>query len=149
MQYIKKLNPYLHNATLTIYTDHKPKEYLLNSPIQNKKMQTWALSMNGCDCKIQYLKGEDNICADLLSRGVDESKNNNDPPVDIDNRNYGISAINSNLFEPKKICLMQKCQRPSDDVQTTFVEKDRYREQKSNKNIFDLKSRIKNDKVTK
>ena len=39
----QKLNHYLHSAAFTIYTDHRPLEHLLNSPIQNRKIQTWAL----------------------------------------------------------------------------------------------------------
>ena len=51
-----------------------PLEYLLNSPIQNKKIQTWALSMAGCNSSIQYPKGKDNVCADLLSRVVNANE---------------------------------------------------------------------------
>ena len=46
------------------------------------------------------ISGKDNVCADLLSRATDRSKNNDDPPIDVDDRNYVIRAINSNLFEP-------------------------------------------------
>ena len=47
-------------------------------------MQTCALSMVGYDCKIQYLKDKDNVCADLFSRIVNESKNIVDTHVNID-----------------------------------------------------------------
>ena len=71
---------------------------------KRKKIQTWALSMVGYDCKIQYLKYKDDVFADQLLRTVDESKNNDDPSVNIDDWNYGISAINSNLL-PRAKCL--------------------------------------------
>ena len=32
---LQKLNHYLHSAAFMIYTDHRPLEHLLNSPIQN------------------------------------------------------------------------------------------------------------------
>ena len=68
--------------------------------------------MAGYDYKIQYLKCKDNVCADLLSRAVNGSKNNGDPSVYID-RNYIISAINSNLFEPKGLTLAEKVEDPA------------------------------------
>ena len=44
---LQKLDYYLHNAQFVIKTDHKPLKYLLESPMQNKKIQLWALSMSG------------------------------------------------------------------------------------------------------
>ena len=37
---LQKLNHKLYSAAFTIYTDHRLIEHLLNSPIQNKKIQT-------------------------------------------------------------------------------------------------------------
>ena len=62
-----KLDYYLHGARFFIKTDHKPQEYLLESPMQNKKIQLWALSMAGYNCTIEYIAGTENTCADLLS----------------------------------------------------------------------------------
>ena len=39
---LQKLDHYLHNAQFTIKTDHKPLTYILDSPMQNKKIQLWA-----------------------------------------------------------------------------------------------------------
>ena len=36
---LQKVNHYLHGAEFVIYSDHKPLEYLLNSPMQNRKIQ--------------------------------------------------------------------------------------------------------------
>ena len=65
---LQKLDHYLHNAEFTIRTDHKPLKYLLDSPMQNKQIQLCALGIAGYNCKIEYIKGTDNSCADLLSR---------------------------------------------------------------------------------
>ena len=64
---LQKLDYYLHNAKFVIKTDHKPLKYLLESPMQNKKIQLWALGMAGYDCTIVYIPGTENTCADLLS----------------------------------------------------------------------------------
>ena len=39
---LQKLDHYLHGAQFFIKTDHKPLKNLLESPIQNKKIQLWA-----------------------------------------------------------------------------------------------------------
>ena len=65
---LEKLDHYLHNAQFTIRTDHKPFKYLLNSPVQNKKIQMWTLSIAGYNCQIEYAPGPQNVLADLLSR---------------------------------------------------------------------------------
>ena len=71
---LQKLDHYLHNAQVIIRSDHKPLQYLLDSPIQNKKIKLWALSIGGYNAKIEYIEGKKNVCADLLSHipGLDE-----------------------------------------------------------------------------
>ena len=68
---LQKLDYYLHNAQFVIKTDHKPLKYLLESPMQNKKIQLWALNMAVYNCSIEYIAGTTNACADLLSRHPD------------------------------------------------------------------------------
>ena len=68
---LQKLDYYLHNAQFVIKTDHEPLKYLLESPMQNKKIQLWALSLAGYNCSIEYIAGTTNTCADLLSRHPD------------------------------------------------------------------------------
>ncbi|XP_067655940.1 uncharacterized protein [Haliotis asinina] len=65
---LQKLDHYIHNAQFKIRTDHQPLRYLLESPMQNRKVQQWALGISGYNCTIEYIKGVDNTCADLLSR---------------------------------------------------------------------------------
>ncbi len=69
---LQKLDHYLHGAQFTIKTDHKPLKYLLESPMQNKKIQLWALGMAGYNCDIEYIAGTTNTCADMLSRLPDD-----------------------------------------------------------------------------
>ena len=107
---LQKLDHYLHGAEFVIKTDHKPLKYLLDSPIQNKKIQLWALSMAGYNCRIEYIAGTTNTCADLLSRKPDvfstadmvtERRNENEVSLDVNDNTYQINAIDSNQFEPK------------------------------------------------
>ena len=95
---LQKLDYYLHNAQFIIKTDHKPLKYLLESPMQNKKIQMWALSMSGYNCSIEYIEGATNTCADLLSRHPDKvnGTQNSDEEVDKDQT---VLDVNDNLFE--------------------------------------------------
>ena len=68
----QKLDYYLHNSQFVIKTDHKLLNYLHESPMQNKKIQMWTLSLSGYNCTIEYIEGTTNTCADLLSRHPDK-----------------------------------------------------------------------------
>ena len=123
---LQKLDYYLHNAQFITKTDHKPLKYLLESPMQNKKIQMWALSMSGYNCSIQYIEGATNTYADLLSRHPDKvnGAQNSDEEVDKDhtvldvNVNlFEINVLDSNQFDPKSFAscnlsdeeLFEKC----------------------------------------
>lgn len=67
---LQKLDHYLHDAQFTVRTDHKPLKYLLDAPMQNKKIQKWALNLTGYNCKIEYIAGTENTVADMLSRST-------------------------------------------------------------------------------
>ena len=107
---LQKLDYYLHNAQFVIKTDHKPLKYLLESPMQNKKIQMWALSMSGYNCSIEYIEGTTNTCADLLSRHpdkVNETQNSEEEVeldqtvLDVNNNLFEINVLDSNQFDPK------------------------------------------------
>ena len=105
---LEKLDHYLHNAKFVIKTDHKPLKYILNSPLNNKKIQMWAMSIMGYNCTVEYITGRENTCSDLLSRAPQNTGDTNtENKYDIDdfgdNDNmYQVNALNSNRFEPSK-----------------------------------------------
>ena len=115
---LQKLDHYLHGAQFVIKTDHKPLKYLLESPMQNKKIQLWALSMAGYNCTIEYTAGTTNTCADLLSRRPDEPGRcqeenlTEELDLDVNDNTFQVDVINSNEFEPKKFA---SCDVPFDD----------------------------------
>ena len=69
---LQKLDRFLHDAEFTIRTDHKPLKYILEAPMQNKKIQLWASGLSGYNCKVEYISGPENTCAYLLSRLPDD-----------------------------------------------------------------------------
>ena len=110
---LQKLEYYLHNYQFIIRTDHKPLKYLLESPMQNKKIQIWVLSMSGYNCTIEYIVGTSNTCGGLLSRhpnnvsekldlklhNCEEVEEQNTPDI-IDNL-FEINVLDSNQFDPR------------------------------------------------
>ena len=116
---LQKLDYYLHNSEFTIKTDHKPLKYLLESPMTNKRIQLWALSIAGYNCKIEYIAGTTNTCADLLSRhplnvSPSQMSESTSEPVecDVNDNFYQVNVINSNKFDPKQFAA---CEVPVDD----------------------------------
>ena len=100
---LQKLDHYLHNAQVIIRTDHKPLQYLLDSPMQNKKIQLWALSIGGYNAKIEYIEGKKNVCVDLLSHmphlGKEGTLERTSDPIkdlNMDDRTFEINLVNSN-----------------------------------------------------
>ena len=65
---IKKLQPYLHGAEFTIFTDHKPLKSLLVNQNRNLKVQRWSIALAEMGAEIKYREGRNNIRADTLSR---------------------------------------------------------------------------------
>ena len=73
--------------------------------MQNKKVSPLALTISSYHCIIEFLKGSENLVADLLSRVDDNMSQNNDQPLDdpdISSKTYEIGALNSNKFSPKE-----------------------------------------------
>ena len=64
LYHVQKLDYYLSGAVFTIKTNHQPLKYLFEAEWTNKKIQQWALKLSGYNCKIEYLVGRDNTCAD-------------------------------------------------------------------------------------
>ena len=99
---LNKLHFYLHNARFIIKTDHQPLKFLFTSTINNRKIQSWAVNMNQYNCEIEYVKGSNNIVADLLSRSPPDSVDTNEEIPDITDKSFNINVINSNQFEPRE-----------------------------------------------
>ena len=109
-----------NDAEFVIKTDHKPLKYLLDAPLNNKQLQLWALSIAGYNCKIEYLPGTQNTCADLLSRHPnnvgrptnDESEGESSVQLDVNENSFNIQVIDSSQFEPK---MFAACDIPIDN----------------------------------
>ena len=57
----------------------------MNSLVQNKKIQHWAINIHCYNCKIEYREDKKNICVDMLSclphrpSDINDNNENSDP----------------------------------------------------------------------
>lgn len=68
---------YLVGRPFTIFTDHRPLRWLLNSKTTNSRLARWSLSLSEYDFDVQYRPGKANSNADALSRQIG---NSSEPP---------------------------------------------------------------------
>ena len=64
----KYFKPYLYGKKFTIYTDHRPLQWLFSVKEPNPKLVRWRLKLEEYDYHIVYKKGKFNTNADALSR---------------------------------------------------------------------------------
>ena len=89
------------------------------------------------------------MCVDLLSRSKGTLSTSQDKEVDIDDRAYEVSAINSNRFEPRRFAKLNEESRADEFEMPTLADFDMVREQDDYKEIRELKKRLKREKDTK
>ena len=106
---ITVFKPYLYGRKFTVFTDHKPLEWLMSKVEPAGRLARWALKIQEYDIEIGYRAGKDNQNADTLSRTpiqpialTLQSKNeNNEWKQDQEEDKY-CSQILKNLREPSK-----------------------------------------------
>lgn len=64
----KYFRPYLFGNKFTLYTDHRPLQYVFNIKDPSSKLVRWRLSLEEFDYEIKYREGKQNVVADGLSR---------------------------------------------------------------------------------
>ncbi len=65
---IKKFYFYLYGDEFVLQTDHMPLESLRTSKNANSRIMRWALYLQQFQMRVQYIRGRDNVGADVLSR---------------------------------------------------------------------------------
>ena len=102
---LQKFDQYLHDSEFVIRTDHTPLKYIMDCPVQNKKIQHWTTNIYGYNCKIEYIEGKKHVCIDMLSclphRPSDSNDDNELSGPDITDKTFEVSMIKSNNINRK------------------------------------------------
>ena len=147
---LNKLHYYLHNATFTIKTDHQPLKYLFSAEQKNRRIQAWSLTIGSYNCNIEYIKGTENVCADLLSRSPPKDEDNSVSIPDISDRAFEIAALNSNHFNPKEYInvsteLTQEKENPIPKLEDFNMQE----EQKKDTELMTVKTKLESGRAEK
>ena len=108
---LQRLNYYLNGAKIIVRTDHKPLLCLFNQEIKSKRCERFYYSIASYNVTLEYIRGDQNCIADLLSRlpdaprrppTADSEKDPEQTEPDITDKTYEIGYINSNRIDPKQ-----------------------------------------------
>ena len=112
---LNKLHFYLHNAEFVIKTDHKPLEYLFTAFTNSRRITAWAVNVNSYRCRLEYLPGTANICADLLSRSSPREDKDAEQIPDISERALEVMVLNTNDFNPTDYIALEPLSESEDE----------------------------------
>ena len=115
---LQKLHFYLYNARFTIKTDHQPLKYMFTAEQKNRRVQKWAMHINSYNCKIEYLRGDENVTADLLSRSPmsSEDTSSDENYHTCENNVKEVAVLNSNNFNPSDFLGVDETENSTDVV---------------------------------
>ena len=65
---ISRFHQYVFGREFVLETDHQPLTYLRTMKPSNGRLMRWALTLQSYNFRVIYIKGSENIGADLLSR---------------------------------------------------------------------------------
>lgn len=65
---LEKLSTYLKRAKILIRTDHQALTFIKTSRFTNARHRRWMLAIQDYDIEIEYITGQKNVVADVLSR---------------------------------------------------------------------------------
>jgi len=65
---IRAFSVYFGSASVVVYTDHSPLQFLHRMSNHNQKLLRWNLELQQYNLTIVHRAGRDNVLPDLLSR---------------------------------------------------------------------------------
>ena len=68
---INRFKEFLYGKEFVLQTDHLPLRYLGNMKNKNDRLYRWILSIQSYSFRIEYIKGKENVCSDMLSRCIE------------------------------------------------------------------------------
>ena len=117
----KQFRHYLYGRQFIIKTDHRPLVWLSNLKEPNSKMQRWKIKLNEYNFRIDYIKGNENVVADALSRiKITDQENDNDSIAAHDGSNHSLDLqyltpqVDVNIIECKQCGTQHRDQKNYD-----------------------------------
>jgi transposase InsO family protein len=80
---LQHFNTYCEGHRYTLLTDHKALSYIRRNTKNDKRITRWQLLLQHYNVDIYYVKGKDNLAADLLSRPYMETREQQQHASDI------------------------------------------------------------------
>ena len=65
---LKKYRNWIFGTQVTVYSDHNPLQYLIESAPKSAKLMRWSLALQEFSLTFKYKSGKTNVAADCLSR---------------------------------------------------------------------------------
>ena len=65
---VDKFRQFLYGRHFVLESDHRPLQYLSSSDSKSPRLMRWSLSLQPFRYTVKYIRGQDNFCADYLSR---------------------------------------------------------------------------------
>ena len=112
--------------TVHVYTDHEPLVGILNKDTKDAAIRRWVLLIQEYQIKLHYVRGKDNVVADVLSRLTNVKETAEGIPDDLDEKLISrVNVIDEELtsYIPEKV---------------SWSEDDLRKEQKADKNCVAL-----------
>ena len=69
---IDKFKVYLMGKKFKVQTDHQSLSYMNRTKYTNSRVMRWAMALQPYDYDIEYIKGNENVGADFMSRHMEE-----------------------------------------------------------------------------
>jgi hypothetical protein len=96
--------PYLHSTMpFRLVSDHKSLVYFMTMPQLSDRLARWVEKMQQFDCGIEYIKGEENIVADALSRRGDHEPRPTVKPLNLIELSNRYAALGAMENEPDEV----------------------------------------------
>ena len=92
---LKEWRHYLHGQPFKVYTDHRSLTHLFTQPSLSKRQLRWMEFLSEFDFTIEYIKGEQNVVADALSRRADHAVESSDAAVQGAECRAQVTAVSS------------------------------------------------------
>ncbi len=95
--------PYLHGTIpFRLVSDHRSLVYYMTMPNLSDRLARWVERMQQFDCGIEYIKGEENVVADALSRRGDH-----EPPPPPPAAAKALNLIGVSKVTPLRSCAVK------------------------------------------